>query len=93
MEFEYSNKWHGISKVNINAGDKWEYLGITNKYLNSVFYKIDDGKKDENGYREVSQKEFSILEKLIKDAAGKKGHYRFLMKIFKKWKNKLTKGK
>jgi hypothetical protein len=66
MEFEYSNKCNGISKVNINAGDTWEYLGITNKYLNSVFNKIDDGKKDENGYREVSEKELSILERLFK---------------------------
>ena len=93
MEFEYSNKWHGISKVNINAGDKWEYLGITNKYLNSVFYKIDDGKKDENGYREVSQKEFSILEKLIKDAAGKKGHYRFFDEDFQEMEKQIDEGK
>lgn len=82
MEFEYSNKWNGISKVNINAGDTWEYLGITNKYLNSVFSKIDDGKKDENGYREVSQQELSVLEKLFKIISEKTGYNRFFDKDF-----------
>ncbi len=75
MEFEYSNKYHGISKVNINAGDTWEYLGINNKYLNSIFNKIDDGKKDENGYREVSEEELSLLEKLLQKAKEISGNH------------------
>ncbi len=92
MEFEYINKWNGISKVNINAGDTWEYLGITNKYLNTVFYKIDDGKKDENGYREVSQKELSILEKLFKIIAEKTGYNRFFDKDFQEMEKIIDEG-
>ena len=68
MEIEYNNRWNQYEKVNINVGDKWEYLGINNQYLNSIFYKIDDGKKDENGYREVTEKELSLLETLLQKA-------------------------
>ena len=93
MEFEYKNKWHGISKVNINAGDKWEYLGITNKYLNSVFYKIDDNKRDENGHREVSQDELTILEKLFKIIADKTGCYRFFDEDFQEMEKQIDEGK
>lgn len=93
MEFEYKNKWHGISKVNINAGDKWEYLGITNKYLNSIFYKIDDNKRDENGHREVSQDELTILEKLFKIIADKTGCYRFFDEDFQEMEKQIDEGK
>ena len=93
MEFEYKNKWHGISRVNINAGDKWEYLGITNKYLNSVFYKIDDNKRDENGYREVSKREFSILETLFINAAKKTGSFRFFDEDFQEMEKQIDEGK
>ena len=92
MEFEYSNKWHGISKANINAGDKWEYLGIANKYLNSIFNKIDDGVKDENGYREVSEKELSILEKLFTNLAEKIGRNRFFDEDFQELERQIDKG-
>ncbi len=93
MEFEYKNKWHGISKVNINVGDKWEYLGITNKYLNSVFYKIDDNKRDENGHREVSQDELTILEKLFKIIADKTGCYLFFDEDFQEMEKQIDEGK
>ena len=65
MEFTYHDKYKGSVRVNINAGDTWEYLGINNEYLNSIFNKIDDGKKDNNGYREVSAEELSLFEKII----------------------------
>ena len=96
MEFEYSNKWHGISKVNINAGDTWEYLGITNKYLNTIFYKIDDGKKDENGYREVSEEELSLLENLLQKARGISGRLnsnRFFDKELAELERQIDEGK
>lgn len=92
MEFEYKNKYNGISKVNIKAGDKWEYLGITNKYLNSIFKKIDDGKKDENGYREVSQEELTILEKLLTDAAKTLGRTRFFDKDLQEIERQIDNG-
>lgn len=94
MEFEYSNKWHGISKVNIKAGDTWEYLGISNKYLNSIFNKIDDGKKDENGYREVSQEELSLLEKLLQKAKEITGNNsnRFFDEDFQEIERQLDEG-
>ena len=93
MEFEYQNKWHGISKVNIKAGDKWEYLGVTNKYLNSIFDKIDDGKQDENGYREVSKEELSILENLLTNVSRAKGSNRFFDEDFQEIEKQIDDGK
>ncbi len=81
MEFTYHDKYKGSVRININAGDTWEYLGINNEYLNSIFNKIDDGKKDNNGYREVSAEELSLFEKIIQKIKGvvDENKYNYLM--------------
>ena len=64
MDFSYYNNNNEKIKLNIEVGTKWDSLNIQNQQLNSIFAKVDDGD------REVSDEELTLLQKLLKKADG-----------------------
>ena len=59
MDYSYNNYNNEEVRLNLKVGDNWDNLNIQNKYLNTIFYKIDDGD------RKISEDELSLLERLL----------------------------
>lgn len=59
MDYSYNNYNNEEIKLNLKIGDNWDNLNIQNKYLNTIFSKIDDGD------RKISADELSLLERLL----------------------------
>lgn len=59
MDYSYNNYNNEEVRLNLKVGDNWDNLNIQNKYLNTIFSKIDDGD------RKISADELSLLERLL----------------------------
>lgn len=59
MDYSYNNYNNEEVRLNLKVGDNWDNLNIQNKYLNTIFSKIDDGD------RKISEDELSLLERLL----------------------------
>ena len=59
MDYSYNNYNNEEVRLNLKVGYNWDNLNIQNKYLNTIFSKIDDGD------RKISADELSLLERLL----------------------------